>query len=267
MSKKVNYIVACYMGGRRQLDATPMTYVKNHLKWLATAKNIGDVMFVFNDSPQHRLQQIEAIELVLQKNYNFLTRANHNISYGAWKDALRTMVPTTKSNYSFLIEDDYIPSTPNIMSYFIKEMDDKTGFVASYYEDEDNWHGNQPHAAISNGLISHTPLKELIKSNKPIFYLNSKDILNKEYHMACNDQKIFLNNIEKLGYQMKDITNNNYTLFYDAEINSQGIHLYGNKNGKCLIKPNFPHSSLKNYSDDSYNTRKFSIPPQQVVEQ
>lgn len=275
-----NYIVACYMGNRRQQNVDPLSYIKNHIKWLEISKDIDNAIFVFNDSSNIKFnKQEEAIKLVTKAGHNYIIRKNTHFSYGAWEEGIKSIIKEDKYNYSFLIEDDYIPSQEFLIYPFAKhfrygELNNiKIGFVACFYDNLLS-NPNKPlsHAGISNGLISHSAIKETISQNKDIFklynrnsnkppinndkiwvYNESDKELKSMYGGAVWNQKYFLQNIEKLGYRSTDITEENYTLFYATVGVEKGMHLYGNEDGICLMEPNFQITSdIKDYKSKNY---------------
>tara|TARA_B100002019_G_C21252595_1_gene592018 strand:+ start:541 stop:1380 length:840 start_codon:yes stop_codon:yes gene_type:complete len=273
----IDYIVACYVGRRRNSSADPLSYIKNHLNWLESAIGVGNALFVFNDSPSNIKKQNEAKKLIEEKGYNHLTKPNFNMSYGAWEYGIYNLVKTSKSNYAFLIEDDYVPSNRDSLNYFLNEVNHKTGFVASFYQTS-NVGGNLRyrfnHAAIANGLVSYEAVKKLLNNKVPIFCLSPSDeeynswidefedghnrLIKKIYgSIAVYDQRHFLHNIEKEGYEMKDVTENNFTLFYSSDPNSEGIHVYGNDKGVCLIQPNFDFNNKRRWGAKNYQTKKY----------
>lgn len=136
----ISYIVACYMGERRQdtlsdIHSTPLEYIKNHIKWLETADDVGKALFVFNDASYIKFsKQNEAVKLVIKAGHDYIIRDNIDFSYGAWEEGIKRIIKDDKYNYSFLIEDDYIPSLPSILEFYLEPMDDNIAFVASFYQ-------------------------------------------------------------------------------------------------------------------------------------
>ena len=276
----IDYIVACYVGRRRNSSADPLSYIQNHLNWLESAIGVGNALFVFNDSPSNIKKQNEAKKLIEEKGYNHLTKPNFNMSYGAWEYGIFNLVKTSKSNYAFLIEDDYVPSNRDSLNYFLNEANHNTCFIASYYQSGNETRGlkyrRHNHAAIANGLISYRAIKKLIDNKIPIFNLSPS---NKEYSswiqkfeeghnievkriygsIAVFDQRCFLHNIEKERYEMKDITENNFTLFYSSDPNTEGMHVYGNDKGICLIEPNFNFNNKKRWGTENYIAKKYGL--------
>ena len=260
----INYIVACYMGPRRQINVNPLVYIKNHIKWLKTSKNIDNVIFVFNDASFIKNnEQAIAIQLVKDAGYNYIRRTNEGFSYAAWQEGIKNIIKDDRYNYSFLTEDDYIPSTPDIINRYLESMDGETGFVASYYQNDIigiNGLINIPqHAGIANGLISHKAVKDVISKGKNPFDLHLKEVIvtpsEKHYPVAIYNQYNYLKNIIQAGYKMKDITKNYNTIFYSTEGSHIGIHYYGNLDGICLMEPNFTILNSKDFSDIHYKSK------------
>ncbi len=279
----ISYIVACYMGERRQdhssdIHSTPLDYIKNHIKWLETAENVGKALFVFNDSSYIKFsKQNEAVELVIKAGHDYIIRDNIDFSYGAWEEGIKRIIKDDKYDYSFLIEDDYIPSLPSMLEFYLEPMDDNIAFVASFYK-----HKNNPHAAISNGLISHKAVKETISEDKEIFQLHERsqpppNVIgqtkekyirnNIRYPAAITNQKKFLSNILSgfSNYKATDITKKNYTKFYNAIGATMGIHYFGNKDGICLSEPNFqiPNTTI-DYGYKSFEKKTY-IGPSKLI--
>ena len=275
----ISYIVACYMGKRRQdklsdIHSTPLEYIKNHIKWLETADDVGKALFVFNDASHIKFsKQNEAVKLVIKAGHDYIIRDNIDFSYGAWEEGIKRIIKDDKYNYSFLIEDDYIPSLPSMLKFYLEQMGDNIAFVASFYQ-----HKTDAHAAISNGLISHKAVKETISEGKEIFQLYERSKLppnvidqtkrnNIKYPAAIHNQKKFLLNIlsEPFNYKVTDITKKNYTKFYAAVGASSGLHYFGNEDGICLSEPNFHiPNTTKNYGYKSFKVKTHIGPSKSI---
>ena len=93
----INYIVACYMGNRRQQNVDPLAYVKNHIKWLEITKEIDNAIFVFNDASyiKHNRQE-EAVVLVIEAGQEDVRRDNINYSYGACEECIKSIIKRKK---------------------------------------------------------------------------------------------------------------------------------------------------------------------------
>jgi hypothetical protein len=207
MEKSVNYIVAIYGGERRWYsEETPVEkFINIHFEFLKKRpKFITEVTFVFNRSNNIKENNvIKNCEDFLENNYptgRVIVRDNKAVSYGAWNEALLNYnIGTT---HSFLIEDDYIPSTMDFLDFFLKKDTPNTSFVASYYYNN--------HAAIANGLINNEKVREAIKTHGRVFQLiDDCSYGNGSYH----NQYSFLNLLNGGG---SDITDIGYTLFFDG---------------------------------------------------
>lgn len=204
---KTNYIVAFYGGYRRnQLEPTPLKlFLENHINFLNTnPKGIDHATFVFNQS--NNPEEKEVINLANQANlpipHKVIVRENYNFSYGAWGEGMKQT--HQDFDYSFLIEDDYIPYCNDFLDYFKSKITDKIIFVASMFHTV-----NGPHAAISNGLF----INKFINPDNPIdLKLNHPD---GRYHEAAYNQIKFLLQYQEKGYLINDIRDVGYTIFKD----------------------------------------------------
>ena len=166
-----NYIVSLYNGPRRSwinsrkgYGDTYDMYLPQHIKFLnKKPKNIDIVTFVINRSnPSIDRLTIEYIEKNIDPSYttHIITRENSGFSYGAWQEGILNNNHHTLCKYSFLIEDDYIPSSLDFISKFVENgMDDiTTAFSACWWT-----HSTfPPHAAISNGLLSNVTIQPVL---------------------------------------------------------------------------------------------------------
>ena len=153
-------------------------FVKEQIKALESIEHgIDTAIFVFNtDDGESGLSLLgEAVNLInkIKKvKTKVLFRPNIDFSYGAWNDALK--VYAKDFDYSFLIEDDYIPVTDNFEKKFIEyiENDDtnKTFYVCQFLWGSGTVDptGNPKHPSIidshcgvSNGVILNSSYIEL----------------------------------------------------------------------------------------------------------
>lgn len=224
----VNYIVSCYSGERRGYSPTPIElFVTKHLDYVkSSTSNITNITFVINESISELDNLI--IDIINKTDLNISTtiirRANIDGSYGAWEHALLETYKDTK--YSFLIEDDYIPSRSDTIDYFLKIMNDNVAFVSSL------WREN--HSAISNGLFNNSMVDKTLSKHQNLFILNrtvNNTEQTKHYSSLFQNQRRYLSNVE--GIKNVDITNIGYTIFktQNSTIN------YGNENLPLLIQP------------------------------
>lgn len=225
----VNYIIACYSGKRRGYNSTPIElFVSRHLDYIKSSNsNITKVTFVINES----ISELDNLIIdIINKNdldipTTIILRDNIDGSYGAWEQALLETHKDTK--YSFLIEDDYIPSRLDTIDYFLKVMNNNVAFVSSL------WREN--HSAISNGLFNNEMVEKTLSKHQHLFVLNrtSNNITqNKHYISLFQNQRRYLSNVE--GIKNVDITNIGYTIYRSQ--NPPNIE-FGNKSLPLLIHP------------------------------
>lgn len=204
---KTNYIVALYGGKRRMLNSnySPLKdYINRHCDFIKTnPKGIDQITFVFNKSDNPNEEEIidYTKNLSLNLPHKVIVRENINFSYGAWGEGLKQ---TAKDfDYSFLIEDDYIPVKNDLLDYFKSEIKDNSIFVASLFSK-----ANGPHASISNGLI----INKHINLENPIdLPLNKKTQGN--YPDSVRNQILFLKQYQDKGLIINDITKVAYTIY------------------------------------------------------
>jgi len=225
----VNYIVALYCGIRRTGGKTQFKkFLNEHIKYLSKEpENISGFTFVINESDiEDDKYCIDTINEFIEKSNlkgNLFVRKNTYGSYGAWEKGI---IETYKDyDYSFLIEDDYIPNLKNTISFFLQKIENHS-FVASY------WVNN--HASISNGLFKNSLVFPTLKKHDRLFDLNVDSTIAGTYNYAkfgkC--QLTFLNFLEN---KFTDITDVGYTEFQRAfEINNPRI--YTNNKLPLLIK-------------------------------
>lgn len=241
-----DYIVCFYFGNRRMsltnllFKSDRYGFVKRHIDFLKKIKNsyeLNRIVFVINGMSNQDEKMIT--ELLLKSginNYEVICRDNIDYSYGAWNHALIKNLDSN-SKYAFLIEDDYIPSLKDFHKHFIKMFENNTAYVCQYYDTI----CHIKHAGISNGFIDYCKCREVYEKNKNIFKLVSSDNA-KEYigGFAETNQVHFLDYFTKeFGYDIKDITVENYSFYLDINRGQKNslIKLYGNENGLLLITP------------------------------
>lgn len=218
--EKINYVVAFYGGPRRHYGkhSPILKFAQEHIKFLQQSpEHIDKATFVFNDNPS--IGQVDTLKYLtnaeLPIKHEIILRKNIGMSYGAWND----VISNTKNQfeYTFTIEDDYIPNVINTMSYFLQKVDKTTIFVASLF--------TRGHAAISNGLFvnknSHNPPFNIIDDNS----YGGGGLYN---------QKEYLRKYQNEGLKITDITDIGYTEFSDSQ---RVINYYGNQTKPLLIKP------------------------------
>jgi hypothetical protein len=97
------------------------------------------------------------------------------------------------------------------------------------------------HAAISNGFIDYKKCRRVYEQKQNIFKLSNSEH-SKDYtsNLAEKNQILFLDYFTKdLNYIVKDITEENYSLFLEFVVNTthSKVIAYGNTSGNLLITP------------------------------
>lgn len=244
-----DYIVAVYFGKRRskmysrEIEANPFIFVEEHFKFLSENQSkvsgLSEVFFVCNlHNKEEQLPVVQSWFDNIQSKYqievgvNVIYRENENFSYGAWNEALTQITQEeTLSKYAFLIEDDYVPCTPDFCLPYISkiEEDSSYGFVASLA----NVHKSSKkyHAAISNGLVSYSSVRQACEEFNSPFALKSPKIGG--YGLGEHLQVNFLKHITHT-HKLTDISSEYSIPFYDVR---KGLKFYGKPGGVFLIRP------------------------------
>ncbi len=221
MYELTNYQVVFFNGRRRcYTNNRSIEFASKHIEYLnENIPDIGLVSFIINEG--NKISDDELIEFIndsdLKFNYEIIVRPNVGFSYGAWAE---TMVKNhMKFDYTFVIEDDYIPTEKNTLDYFYKKLDDETIYVCCLWGDG--------HASISNGMI-HTKIMrdDVIKT--------LKKYNGATYGYGQKNQRCFMTEYEKLNYKFKDITNVAHTIFRNP--GNKNI-VYGDGTKPLIIKP------------------------------
>ncbi len=139
---------------------------------------------------------------------------NHGFSYGSWEYYLKTA--GHEHEYSFLIEDDYCPMVDYFEDVFLRQFDDKTGYVCQCKLGEI--------AAVSNGVIRGSVFDEC-----------GFDVSGTatDYGSVEKTQVGFLNNVVAAGYSIKDISGDSLSRFDRMG----SVESWGNKDGVEVIGP------------------------------
>ena len=152
----INYIIAVYAGKRRHYSITPVKlFIDKHVNYIKScSSNISQVTFIINKSdPAVDNELKEYINLKeLDIPVTIIIRPNIDGSYGAWEAGLTHKENT--SEYSFLIEDDYIPVRADSINFFENKINDKISYVSSLWRED--------HSSISNGLFNNKFIKIMI---------------------------------------------------------------------------------------------------------
>jgi hypothetical protein len=223
----VNYIVSLYCGKRRaKIKTNFKMLLDKHIEFLSSnPDDIDGFTFVINKSHiEYDQYCIDTINEFIKKSTlkgNLFTRENVNGSYGAWEKGI--METYREYDYSFLIEDDYIPNLKNTISYFLQKIKNHS-FVASY------WNNN--HAAISNGLFKNSIVLPTLEKHNRLFDFTTAPKWMSNSQSLSNAQVSFLNLVEN---KFTDITDIGYTEFQRWE--DVEYVIFTNDKLPLLIKP------------------------------
>jgi len=218
--KNTNYQIVFYNGYRRlHHNFKGELFCKKHIEYINNyIPNIGLVSFIINKSDESLDKEV--VDFInnsdIKFNYEIILRDNIGFSYGAWAETIEKN--HTKFDYTFIIEDDYIPVEENTLDYFYKKIDDETIYVCCLYVNG--------HASISNGMIN----TKIMRGNN-INILES--YVGKDYSKGTYNQSRFMTEYKK--YKFKDITDVAYTTFQSFVANK--TIPYGDKTKKLIIKP------------------------------
>jgi GNAT superfamily N-acetyltransferase len=246
-NQNYDYIVSFYLRERRSFNYSENTQkdkfflLKRHLKFLEenTLKGLNQVYFVFNIDYVERFDQnlVKEITNKYDVNVNLIFRENKGLSYGAWNHTLiENLKAKRQAKYTFLCEDDYIPTNSNFALPFLKKFQEKPniGYVAQLVLGIG--HDNTRHAAISNGFIDCELAQKIYETHNKLFAI--KDLSPREnnpYNTGVHNQVHFLDNFTKENYTIEDISEDYCQPFYELRV--EDIELYGNEDGEILIEP------------------------------
>jgi len=234
------YIVACYFGSRRSAPQcyhdNPLSFVESHLYRLSEFQHsINSVIFVLNLEPDDDAIATEAQCTILRRfdedpnlrhlNVSVLKRPNHCYSYGAWKQALNEN--RGKSDYTILLEDDYVPNTHHFDEKLLRFFtDDSIFYVCGLFRDA--------HPAISYGMLKNSVYEEFVHNGSEFQLDEPQPGTSHGYQHAEFLQTHFLLPFLTAGYKIADITTTYRVPFYNHEGRTV---IYGQSNAETLISP------------------------------
>lgn len=224
MYELTNYQIVFFNGNRRcyrnNNGNKSIEFAGKHIEYInENIPNIGLVSFIINKGIEEL--DNELIEFINESNLNFnyeiIVRPNQGFSYGAWAE---TMVKNhIDFDYTFVIEDDYIPTQKDTLDYFYNKLDEKTIFVCCLWVND--------HASISNGMI-YTKLMRGDNINTLKKYHGSS------YADGQTNQRYFMTEYKKLNFNFKDICDVAHTIFRD---NNKKNKFYGDRKKPLIITP------------------------------
>jgi hypothetical protein len=169
---KINYIIATWSGVRVKPDNEDyyVNVLKNHINHLNTIKNdITQITIMkpindFNNS----YYDIEYASII-----KFIECENQFQSYGQWLFGMKLLI--NEFDYFILVEDDYVPATPNFDKKLVNIYNEGT-YLCSMATGV----GHTRHSAISNGIMSSKTISKIINSVDYVNWLNIYGNENKE---------------------------------------------------------------------------------------
>ena len=225
--KDTNYQIAFYNGKRRSyMNSRGIEYAQKHIDYINNhIPDIGLVSFIINKSDESIDNELVNFINDSDTNFNYeiILRENKGFSYGAWEEVMRKNYKDY--DYSFIIEDDYIPSRPDTLKYFYRKFSqfEDCIYVCSLWNNE--------HASISNGMIKTKLFKE--PDNLKILKVYS----GSDYKNGINNQRYFMNEFIK-KYSFTDITDIGHTIFYRYTGGSRGNNIvFNDSNLPLLLEP------------------------------
>jgi len=264
----ITYIACFFLGERRNTlaEKEPLVLLNKHIEFLSKLpKNskIKKAIFVLNSNTPNDLSHIEEDFLSLCKDginnipIEVIVRPNVDFSYGAWSTAIEQDIKSkNKTDYYFLIEDDYLPTTKDFYNAYLGFMKNNVAYVASYVDystEADHGHlerlGIQEKVyefipSISNGLLCAHAARVISKKYDKVFNLYHQET----YDHAVANQITFLNHFLDNGYKIDDISSQHAIPFLAIPWygNLDGILVYGNRKKPIIIAP-----IHERYTDDN----------------
>ena len=274
---RISYIVACWFGERRAQTAEykedKLFYIKTQLeKFKHLNTDIEELIFVINNTGETEYVKIcdQACKLIRsfkKIKTRIILRENKDFSYGAWDHALQ--LTANDFDYSFLIEDDYVPVVDYFEKKFISFFDNgqEIVFVASAWQEafspgvsgsddevmdymvassaaKDAIRGVfknlKYHASVSNGVIKNSIYSTVFASQKKGFELHDNEGWTNslpDYVIAEINQTNFLDTYTNAGFKVVDVRNLYNTEYLDCSIDGVEIVKYGNQASETLLCP------------------------------
>lgn len=237
--RNIHYIVALYLGKRRNMDlnkalSDPFHLVNMHLQALSNLSIplVKKATFVISPSGnKHRddmvanfikNQKIQGIELD-----SYITTKSFFWSYSSWDDCM-TMSIEDDMDF-FLIEDDYLPAKDEFYMPFVEKKNDGVAYISQFCTIVE---GDRYRASISNGLMNHDAAKSHHQALGACLHLPV--LKGKVGNPGVAGQIYFLDKFKDLGYSVKDVSDGYHQPFLNAR---NKVVSFGNPNGEILIKP------------------------------
>ena len=197
---RINYIPVFYFGARRTNNPQDKYYfLKRHLEFLQSLDSNSPIEATIVVNVSGSCDEIDVRQIISEYTFNIpietTFRENSGYSYAGWNHALTLNIPHNY-DYSFLIEDDYIPSDKDFYIPFLDQVREDTSFVCT------KLFLNPLHAAISNGLLSGKNAQEVFK-----IYDRVLDVTpGSDYQSGESSQVRFLSLFELLNFNLTELS-------------------------------------------------------------
>lgn len=219
---RVNYVIACWMGGRRAEDRRSLKdrsfFLRQHLQVLETRRHQIDLVTIVlargGDDNADALAR--AIKSAGDTPVEVLERENTGYSYASWNHAFETY--GDRFTHYILIEDDYAPWVDDFDSILIAHANRKNTYVCSK-QSRNGFHG-----AISNGVIPY----EVWKRCHPAPWVDGVAVRD-----GNASQRIWTAHFCKKGFPLQDHTDTHSSPFWDG----RKVVWYGDTSKPPLFMP------------------------------
>lgn len=293
--EKFNYIISAYFGKRRArayntlnnteilLDIHLDFFLKNKIELL------NRIIIVLNITKNDDINIIKTLkDKYKDLPIHYIIKDNVGGSYYNFEiGLLNSLFLDPDINYSFIIEDDYMPFSLSFYKPFIEKIKKDNYVYVCQMLDAAIGNTGEIYGGISNGVFDMRKIKQFLKKNKQLFDIittNEKDYtkyqknqitftrnLNKYYKITglCIETRCFINS---KNYNSLEKSSGKYSIPFLSEYS---LTYYGNITGEILFKPiifktyffrkmqyddlEFFLSIRNNCKDFLHNNNKFTI--------
>lgn len=230
---RINYIIATYFGKRRSYHDTEdkFIFLKEQIKFFESIPEdspIDNIVFSINDDgsvPRKKIEE-KIYSSKIQKSFDILYRKNVGYSYANWNENL-IRYKDAGFDYHFLMEDDYIPTSPYFYIPFLNLMGEKIPFVC-LLASESGFMGHQRHPTMSVGMMRNKEAKEIFEAKNNVLFVHP----GQDYSSAEESQIHMMDYFNEMGYDFVGISDNIRKPFWD---NSLGLWERGGTDNPLII--------------------------------
>jgi hypothetical protein len=218
---KINLIITCYDGARRQKYNNSISNLKLQNYTLNNFKHsISQVTLVCTTDSNYSntfKSEISEFEKSSKFKTEILFRENVGASYGSFNHAY-LRYRTDFDQYIFL-EDDYVFSCDYFDEIMMSKMylSENCGFVCSLADKTNN-----PHAAISVGMINTKALEKIINDKGQLSFAGDNVYRGESGHEYAG-QYLFSKDIIDSGFNIVDCTPDYDSWFFGCQDNNDTV--------------------------------------------